>query len=89
MVIRYYLLLPCKKYTHSHSALFYFLNCSSQSSVLKHECEDLDFTEDSSVYICFRLSVGQPEFPTSQNFYEGDVQVWRPYSRFLKGLGSD
>ena len=23
-----------------------------------------------------------------QNFYEGDVQVWRPYSRFPRGLGT-
>ena len=29
-----------------------------------------------------------PEFPTSQNFYEGDVQVWRPYSRFPRGFGT-
>ena len=28
------------------------------------------------------------EFPTSQNFYEGDVQVWRPYSRFPRGFGT-
>ena len=28
------------------------------------------------------------EFPTSQNFYDGDVQVWRSYSRFPRGLGT-
>ena len=28
------------------------------------------------------------EFPTSQNFYEGYVQVWRPYSRFPRGFGA-
>ena len=28
------------------------------------------------------------EFPTSQNFYEGDVQVWRPDSRFPRYLGT-
>ena len=30
----------------------------------------------------------EAEFPTSQKFYEGDVQVWRPYSRFPRGLGT-
>jgi len=28
------------------------------------------------------------QFPTSQNFYEGDAQVWRPYSHFPRGLGT-
>ena len=34
------------------------------------------------------VNVSESEFPTSQNFYEGDVQVWRPYSRFPRGLGT-
>ena len=29
-----------------------------------------------------------PEFPTSQNFYEGNVQVWRPDSCFPRDLGT-